>query len=127
MSAEPVRAEAEREWKRAKYLYQNFLTRKAKDLTKASEDLWGAITSLLSAIHRLKTGSGLGRRGELRNFAEEICMQEGIEDLFRDAEDLHHNFHHNMYEPRELMKRVRNAEKFFDLLEYKLAMLLKHE
>ncbi len=125
MNQESVLKEAEVEWNRAKYLYQNFLSRKEKELDKASEELWGAINSLLSGIHRIKTGRGLGKHGETGNFAEEICVQEGIENLFRDAEDLHHNFYHNIYERHELLKRVRSSERFFDLLEYKLAELLK--
>ncbi|MHC1611061.1 MAG: PaREP1 family protein [Candidatus Methanospirareceae archaeon] len=127
MIQESVLRESEIEWNRAKYLHQNFLSRKEKELDKASEDLWGAINSLLSAIHRIKTGRGLGRHKEIRNFAEEICMQEGIENLFRDAEDMHHNFYHNIYERDELLERVRNSERFYDLLEYKLAKLVKEE
>jgi Archaeal PaREP1/PaREP8 family. len=125
MNEESVLKESEIEWNRARYLYQNFLSRKEKELDKASEDLWGAINNLLSAIHRIKTGKGLGKHGKIRNFAAEICVQEGIENLFLDAENLHHNFYHDMYERDELLEKVRNSERYYDVLEYKLTKLVK--
>ena len=123
---EKIIKEVERNKRIADHYYDNFRAyREKKDLSKASEYLWGALNALVYAIGLLH-GEKLGNHGKIKDFVMRLADAYGDEEMKDEiaaAEGIHANFFHDFMD--DFTFEV-NREKMERLLE-KLAEILKRE
>lgn len=119
------RERAAAEWERARFLHQNYLHRLGDEPSKAGEHLWGGINCLASAVHRLRTGSGISQHGDVLRFLDEVATDASLGEHCVDAaETLHGHYHHDHLREERLRRELREAGRLYDHLDALLGDLL---
>jgi hypothetical protein len=78
---EKIIKEVERNKRIVDHYYDNFRAyREKKDLSKASEYLWGALNALVYAIGLLH-GEKLGNHGKIKDFVKRLADAYGNEEM----------------------------------------------
>ena len=101
------------------------------NLSKSTEFLWGALSSLLYAIG-ITYGRKLGEHSKTIEFAREISTIEEDEDIFlgvKTAEIFHANFYHNFLDKEniELKRKIidKSIKKLSEVLEKRKLLIFK--
>lgn len=129
MTTRPDQREtASAEWDRARFLHQNYLHKLGDEPSKAVEHLWGGINCLASAIHRLRTGSGISQHGDVLRFLDEVATDADLDERCVDAaENLHGHYYHDHLREERLRRELRDAGELYDHLDGLLGDLLRDD
>jgi len=119
--------EAEKEWRRGRYLHQNYLARQNDEPDKAAEHLWGAINKLLSAHRRLKEGTGITSHGAVMEYLEKYVEGQPELDIEHvdSVEDLHGQYYHGYWREERLRREFDRTERIYDVLAHELTEIFE--
>ncbi|RLI84242.1 MAG: hypothetical protein DRP01_08240 [Archaeoglobales archaeon] len=110
MKVEKYLKQAEEYMENFKELYDK------KEMSKACENLWGVIVSLLNALSIIRNQKPLIRHQELKNFVKDVavdCEDEELYKLFKHSEKLHANFYHQFFDEDDYLLYIDDAKKVF--------------
>jgi hypothetical protein len=115
VQVEELLPEVDRRKKLANLYYNNYHKYlKEENFSKASEFIYGAITSLLYAL-ALFYGEKLGDHGKFVVFVQELAQimeDPQLEKEFADIQTIHANFYHNFMSKEVFEIKIKEAENF---------------
>jgi hypothetical protein len=102
----------------AQRYYSNYLAhRDRREFDKASEDLWGVVNAIASALSILLSGKPIKDHRNLRELINDIAIENPeIIKLYREAERLHANFYHGFLTQEDFKDSVAKIEKLITIL-----------
>jgi hypothetical protein len=120
MELSKIMSEIEKRKFLARHYYENFEKHLIDNrISKASEFLWGTVTSLIYAIG-LTYNKKLSEHAKMIEFSKELSEEENDDNIFKyfkDAEILHANFYNNFLDKEGLELKRESIDKLINKLE----------
>lgn len=122
-------SEVERRRNAAETYYANYQKHLVeRNLAKASEDIWGVVNQLASALSILLRGKPISTHRELREFIKQVAYAKGDEklpELLQACEMLHVNYFHQFMEDEMFESHRLKAEELIMRLQAYIAQELQ--